>query len=61
MKWSSFDLDLPKGIEVYIGVNKNIPLKAWVAKIDLSQEHLSVKVLSSSDKDQRYTLTVFRT
>ena len=52
MNWSSFDLDLPKGIEIYIGVNKNIPLKAWVAKVDLSQKHLSVKVLSSNDKDQ---------
>ena len=52
MQWSSFDLDLPKGIEVYTGVNKKIPLKAWVAKVDLSQKNLSVKVLSSSDKDQ---------
>ena len=52
MNWSKFDLDLPKGIEVYMGVNKNIPLKAWVAKVDLSQENLSVKVLSSNDKDQ---------
>tara|TARA_Y100000591_G_scaffold164946_1_gene142300 strand:+ start:2608 stop:3501 length:894 start_codon:yes stop_codon:yes gene_type:complete len=55
MKWSSFDLDLPKGIEVYMGINKDIPLKAWVAKIDLSQENLSVRVLSSNDKDQRDT------
>ena len=52
MKWSSFDLDLPQGIEVYMGVNKDIPLKAWVAKVDLSQKNLSVKVLSSNDKDQ---------
>ena len=52
MKWSSFDIDLPQGIEVYMGVNKDIPLKAWVAKIDLSQKNLSVKVLSSNDKDQ---------
>ena len=55
MKWSSFDLNLPKGIEVYMGINKDIPLKAWVAKIDLSQENISVKVLSSNDKDQRDT------
>ncbi len=55
MKWSSFDLDLPKGIEVYMGVNEEIPLKAWVAKVDLSQEGVSVKVLSSNDKDQRNT------
>ena len=55
MKWSSFDLDLPEGIEVYMGINKEIPLKAWVAKVDLSQESISVKVLSSNDKDQRDT------
>ena len=55
MKWSSFDLDLPDGIEVYMGINKDIPLKAWVAKVDLSQEDISVKVLSSNDKDQRDT------
>ena len=55
MEWSTFDLDLPEGIEVYMGVNKNIPLKAWVAKVDLSQEDISVKVLSSNDKDQRDT------
>ena len=55
MKWSNFDLDLPEGIEVYEGINKDIPLKAWVAKVDLSQENISVKVLSSNDKDQRET------
>tara|TARA_B100000900_G_scaffold201403_1_gene170797 strand:- start:172 stop:1134 length:963 start_codon:yes stop_codon:yes gene_type:complete len=55
MKWSNFDLDLPEGIEVYIGINKDIPLKAWVAKVDLSHEDISVKVLSSNDKDQRDT------
>ncbi|MDC3166472.1 phosphodiester glycosidase family protein [Candidatus Marinimicrobia bacterium] len=55
MRWSSFDLDLPEGIEVYMGINQDIPLKAWVAKIDLSHEDISVKVLSSNDKDQRDT------
>lgn len=55
MKWSNFDLDLPEGIEVYEGINKDIPLKAWVVKVDLSQENISVKVLSSNDKDQRDT------
>ena len=55
MKWSGFDLDLPDGIEVYMGTNKDIPLKAWVAKVDLLKEDISVKVLSSNDKDQRDT------
>ena len=55
MNWSNFNLDLPEGIEVYLGVNKKIPLKAWVAKIDLSNKYISVRVLSSNDKDQRAT------
>ena len=55
MKWSNFDLDLPEGIDVYMGINKDIPLKAWVAKVDLAHESISVKVLSSNDKDQRET------
>ena len=55
MKWSNFDLDLPEGIEVYMGTNKDIPLKAWVAKVDLAKEDIYVKVLSSNDKDQRDT------
>ena len=55
MKWSNFDLDLPEGIEVYMGINKDIPLKAWVAKVDLAKEGISVRVLSSNDKDQRDT------
>ena len=32
-----------------------MPLKAWVAKIDLSNKYISVRVLSSNDKDQRAT------
>lgn len=55
MKWSNFDLDLPDGIEVYEGTNDQIPLKAWVAKVDLSNDNIFAKVLSSSDEDQLST------
>ena len=55
MKWSNFDLDLPDGIEVYEGTNDQIPLKAWVAKVDLSKDNIFAKVLSSSDQDQLST------
>ena len=55
MKWSKFDMDLPRGIEVYMGINTEIPLKAWVATINLKQKGVSVKVLSSNDIDQRNT------
>ena len=47
MVWSNFDLNLPEGIEVYEGTNNQIPLKAWVAKVDLSKEYIYAKVLSS--------------
>ena len=53
MNWTEFDIDLPKGIIVYQGENKQIPLKAWVAKVDLNQSNLSVRVLSSPDKDRK--------
>ena len=55
MNWSSFDLDLPDGIEIYEGTNDQIPLRAWVAKVDLSKENIFAKILSSSEKDQLST------
>ena len=53
MNWSKFDLDLPDGINVFKGENKQIPLKAWVVKIELDNEKINAKVLSSIDKDRR--------
>ena len=41
MNWTEFDIDLPKGIIVYQGQNKQIPLKAWVAKIDLKEKNIA--------------------
>ena len=38
MNWTEFDLDLPEGISVYEGNNRDIPLRAWVGKIDLNNE-----------------------
>ncbi len=55
MKWTKFDLDLPRGIEVYQGNNEKIPLKAWVTVVDLSSPKISVKILSSSDVDRKET------
>ena len=42
-----------KGDPVYQGQNKQIPLKAWAAKVDLNQDNLSVRILSSNDKDRK--------
>jgi len=55
MNWTEFDLDLPEGITVYEGYNKDIPLRAWVGKIDLNNELISVKILSSTDTDRKET------
>ena len=59
MNWTEFDLDLPRGIMVYQGSNIEIPLKAWVAKVDLSDDAISVRVLSSSDIDRKESLLQF--
>ena len=55
MNWTEFDLDMPQGIVVMKGENKKIPLKAWVAKINLNNPDIQVRVLSSSDKDRKNT------
>ena len=55
MNWTEFDLDMPEGIVILEGENKKIPLKAWVAKIDLKTPNIQIRVLSSSDKDRKNT------
>lgn len=55
MNWTEFDLDLPEGISILEGRNINIPLKAWVAKVNLSNSNIYTKILSSTDKDRKET------
>ena len=55
MNWTEFDLDMPQGIVIMKGENKKLPLKAWVAKINLNSPDIRVRVLSSSDKDRMNT------
>jgi len=55
MNWTHFDLDMPNGIKIYEGVNNQIPLKAWVATVDLKNQNLSVGIISSDDIDRRET------
>ena len=59
MNWNEFDLALPKGISILKGENKSLPLKAWVAKIDLDNPNIMVRILSSSDKDRKNTPNEF--
>ena len=55
MNWTEFDLDMPQVIVVMKGENKKLPLKAWVAKVNLNTPDIQVRVLSSSDKDRKNT------
>ena len=55
MNWTKFGLDLPAGIILYKGFNKSMPLKAWAARVDLSQDRISASVLSSTDTDRKET------
>jgi len=52
MNWSKFNLDLPKGIQIFEGINNEIPLRAWAAVIDVSNPNIKVKILSSNDFDR---------
>ncbi len=55
MNWTEFDLDMPHGISIYQGQNNKLPLKAWVAIINLNSDQLFVDILSSNDKDGKET------
>tara|TARA_Y100000768_G_C23942157_1_gene665650 strand:+ start:599 stop:1420 length:822 start_codon:yes stop_codon:yes gene_type:complete len=46
---------MPEGITILKGENKKIPLRAWVAKIDLKNPDIKIRILSSSDKDRKNT------
>ena len=43
MNWRKFDLDLPNGIEIFEGINYEIPLRAWTAVVDASNPNIKVK------------------
>ena len=54
MNWTDFDLDMPSGITILQGENNIIPLKAWVAMIDLNKwlsESYKVSALEINKQD----------
>jgi len=55
MYWEQIDIELPRGIIVFSGENKTIPLKAWVAKVDYSNRDNKIAILSSTDSDHKET------
>ncbi len=58
-KLVSSSFDLPDAIEVWEGTDENLPLKAWMAKIDLGSSDVRVEVLSSDDEDGRQSASDF--
>lgn len=59
IKWEEQDLNLPEGIDIFLGTNKTIPIKAWVAKVNLNDPRISVRVLSSKDEDRKESSSQF--
>ena len=55
---SSFE-DLPDGLRVFSGRNKQIPLNAWYVEVDSKNEHLSTDIIVSNDDDRRETPSQF--
>ena len=55
MNWAELESKFSNGIVLYYGSNPSIPLKAWVAKIDLTNPNIKVSILSSNDYDRRET------
>lgn len=50
---------LPKGITVYEGENRTIPIKAWYVHVQQPDSLFAVRVLASNDDDLRDTPTQF--
>jgi len=51
---------LPEGLQIWEGTDEDLPLKAWMAKIDLADPDLDVEVLSSGDSDGRQSAADFQ-
>ena len=51
---SNFE-DLPDGIRVFSGRNKQLPLNAWYVEVDSKNVHLYTEIVVSNDMDRRET------
>ncbi len=62
LSWKNITSDfnnLPDGIRVFSGRNKQIPINAWYVEIDSKNAHIRTEVAISSDTDGRETPTEF--
>ncbi len=55
---SSFE-DLPDGLRVFSGQNKQIPLNAWYVEVDSKNKYLSMDIIVSNNEDRRETPSQF--
>lgn len=54
-----FSDELPDGIDVYEGVERETPLQAWFVRVDLHARGITPRVEVSADSDRRETITDF--
>lgn len=62
MKWKDISEkfpNLPIGISVFSGQNKQLPLNAWYVEVDHHNPNLKVDIVVSKDHDLRETLAEF--
>ncbi len=62
MSWKNITLefqDLPDGIRVFEGRNKQIPINAWYVEIDSKNLNIEIDILMSTDNDRRETPSQF--
>jgi len=55
----SNEFNLPESIELFEGTDDDLPLKAWLARIDVNDPDVSIEVLSSQDEDGRQSVAEF--
>ena len=53
INWKVVSDNISHDITVYKGENKEIPLRAWYAAIDLNSEKINIKILKSKEKDKK--------
>jgi len=62
LHWDELNIinsNLPNGITVFIGENRDLPVRGWRVDIDLNNSDLSPEILVSNDQDKRSSLAEF--
>lgn len=62
LKWDPLkqvNTDLPQSIRVFIGENRELPVRAWRVDIDLNDASINPGILVSDDSDRRSSMVEF--